>query len=43
MTIYPEPLLTDEQVKNGGFVLYILGKCEIQTFLSHFAVLTSLT
>lgn len=26
LTIYPEPLLTDEQVKQGGFILYIIGK-----------------
>lgn len=26
MTIYPEPLLSKDQVKQGGFILYIAGK-----------------
>ena len=26
LTIYPEPILTDDQVKQGGFLLYIIGK-----------------
>ena len=25
-TSYPEPFLTNEQMKNGGFILYIFGK-----------------
>ena len=26
LTVYPEPLMTDEQVRHGGFVLYVAGK-----------------
>ena len=26
-TIYPEPVLTKDQVKSGGFILYVAGKC----------------
>ena len=26
LTAYPEPLMTDEQVRQGGFFLYIIGK-----------------
>jgi len=25
LTVYPEPLMTDEQVRHGGFVLYVAG------------------
>ena len=30
-TIYPEPLLSKEQVKSGGFILYIAGKKVLRT------------
>lgn len=26
LTLYPEPMMTDEQVRNGGFLLYVCGK-----------------
>ena len=29
LTIYPEPFLSNEQVQQGGFILYILGKLSI--------------
>lgn len=32
-TIYPEPVLSKEQVKSGGFVLYIAGKCALDCYL----------
>ena len=27
LTVYPEPMMTHEQVKHGGFILYVFGKC----------------
>ena len=31
LTIYPEPFFSNEQIKNGGFLLYIVGKFECAT------------
>ena len=32
LTVYPEPYMTHEQVKHGGFVLYVAGKCFFKIF-----------
>ena len=26
LTVYPEPLMTNEQTRHGGFILYVIGK-----------------
>ena len=28
LTVYPEPLMTNEQVRQGGFFLYVFGKLQ---------------
>ena len=31
LTVYPEPMMTNEQVRHGGFMLYVFGKLHRQT------------
>ena len=31
LTVYPEPMMTNEQVRHGGFMLYVFGKLHRRT------------